>query len=671
MKILFLILLCSLSCSFCFSQSKSLDSLKHELAIVTNDTSRVFIMIDLIWFYRYTNPDSSLFYSDKAIELTHKIGFIDGEIQVLAFTCLIWQGLGNLPKALEIGFNALNLAEKNHIVGEVRGIPLGNIGYVYFELKDYPKAMSYFQQMKTLFENTHHSFVGYGFVCMDIGIVYEATNQLDSALFYLQKSLYYFNQSENGADPHVFRSLGNTYFKLGNHQLALNYYQESLKMAIKNKDYRSSSLSNTLIAQFYKKTNKPDSSIYYAKIGLADGETGNQKVGVLEAATLLSELYEGKDTKEAFRYYKIATTAKEGLFGAGNMKAIQAMVAQEEERRNTIETERIAHQNQLEQYLLFSGLALLLLVAFFLYRNNRQKQKANAVLQGKNEEINLQKDKVEKALTELKATQTQLIQSEKLASLGELTAGIAHEIQNPLNFVNNFSELSVDLVKDLKDEFKKPEKDEVYIDELFDDLSQNQEKINHHGKRASSIVKGMLEHSRASTGVKELTDINKLADEYLRLAFHGFKAKNDSFDVDFKTEFDLKLPKIEVIPQDIGRVLLNLINNAFYAVNQRAQPSEGLKPSEGYTPSVLVSTKQLDNQIIIKVKDNGIGISEAVKTKVFQPFFTTKPTGQGTGLGLSLAYDIVTKGHGGALEVVSTEGIGSEFIISLPFKTNE
>ena len=275
------------------------------------------------------------------------------------------------------------------------------------------------------------------------------------------------------------------------------------------------------------------------------------------------------------------------------------------------------------------------------------------------------------SLMELKSTQNQLIQKEKLSSLGELTAGIAHEIQNPLNFVNNFSELSVDLVKDLKDEFKKPEKDEAYIDELFDDLSQNQEKINHHGKRASSIVKGMLEHSRASTGVKELTDINKLADEYLRLSYHGLRAKDKDFNADFKTEFDVNLPKIEVIPQDIGRVLLNLINNAFYAVNQRKQQlCEGSKPSQSlstYTPSVSVSTKQLDNAIEIRVKDNGTGMPESVRAKVFQPFFTTKPTGQGTGLGLSLAYDIVTKGHGGTLEALSTEGVGTEFLIKLPF----
>ena len=288
-------------------------------------------------------------------------------------------------------------------------------------------------------------------------------------------------------------------------------------------------------------------------------------------------------------------------------------------------------------------------------------QKQNIILE---EKVTERTTDLKKSLEKLKSTQNQLIQKEKLASLGELTAGIAHEIQNPLNFVNNFSELSVDLVKDLKDEIGKPDIDKEYVDELFDDLSQNQEKINHHGKRASSIVKGMLEHSRASTGEKEMTDINKLADEYLRLSYHGLKAKDNDFNADYELIMGENLPKIEIIPEDIGRVLFNLINNAFYAVNQRTQQLAA--SSEDYTPSVSVTTQLLDNQIVIKVKDNGVGMPESVRTKIFQPFFTTKPTGQGTGLGLSLAYDIVTKGHGGSLEVESTEGVGSEFIICLP-----
>ena len=323
--------------------------------------------------------------------------------------------------------------------------------------------------------------------------------------------------------------------------------------------------------------------------------------------------------------------------------------------------------------------------AYIQYRS-RTLEKENKRLEGK---VTERTNELEQSLKDLKSTQNQLIQKEKLASLGELTAGIAHEIQNPLNFVNNFSELSVDLAKELKEEVEKfdiPEKDKEYVGEILTDLTSNQEKINHHGKRASSIVKGMLEHSRTSTGERAMTDINALADEYLRLSYHGMRAKDKNFNADYNTDFDENLPKINIVPQDMGRVLLNLMNNAFYAVHERNL--RGLKNLEGlkaYTPSVFVSTKQIvadangNNQIVITVKDNGNGIPENIKAKIFQPFFTTKPTGQGTGLGLSLAYDIVTKGHAGTLEVVSSvanpdnggEGVGSEFIIRLPTKVNE
>ena len=272
-------------------------------------------------------------------------------------------------------------------------------------------------------------------------------------------------------------------------------------------------------------------------------------------------------------------------------------------------------------------------------------------------------NELQHSLENLKATQKQLIQSEKLASLGELTAGIAHEIQNPLNFVNNFSDLSVELAKELKEEVEKPSIDKALILELANDLAQNQEKITHHGKRASSIVKGMLEHSRTSTGIKELTDINKMADEFLRLAYHGFRAKDNTFSCDFKTDFDINLPRINVVSQDIGRVLLNLVSNAFYAVAKRE--NEEKETGSNFKSSVIISTKFIDNQIVIKVKDNGTGMSEATKAKIFQPFFTTKPTGEGTGLGLSLSYDIV-KAHGGTLECESIENKFTEFTIILP-----
>ncbi|RPA68656.1 hypothetical protein EF405_08740 [Cyclobacteriaceae bacterium YHN15] len=270
------------------------------------------------------------------------------------------------------------------------------------------------------------------------------------------------------------------------------------------------------------------------------------------------------------------------------------------------------------------------------------------------------KDSIEATLVELKNTQKQLIQSEKMASLGELTAGIAHEIQNPLNFVNNFSEASSEMIDEMREEIDKGQIEEARM--IAGDIKQNLEKINHHGQRASDIVKSMLQHSRTSSGTREPTDINALADEYLRLAYHGLRAKDKSFNADFKADLDPSLPKLNVIPQDIGRVLLNLINNAFYAVNERSKKGE-----PDYVPSISVTTQLTANsQQLIAIKDNGEGIPDEIVNKIFQPFFTTKPTGQGTGLGLSLSYDIITKGHNGTLEVDTTAGVGSEFIIQLP-----
>jgi signal transduction histidine kinase len=274
---------------------------------------------------------------------------------------------------------------------------------------------------------------------------------------------------------------------------------------------------------------------------------------------------------------------------------------------------------------------------------------------------------LETAILQLKATQSQLIQSEKMASLGELTAGIAHEIQNPLNFVNNFSEVNTELIDEMEEEIKKGDYEEVMA--IAKDIKDNQQKINHHGKRADAIVKGMLQHSRKSSSEKEPSNINAIADEYLRLAYHGLRAKDKSFNATMETDFDESVGLVNVVPQDIGRVILNLITNAFYAVNEKAKAN-----SEGYQPTVTVSSKLTPllggagggSQVVqIAISDNGNGIPKDIVDKIFQPFFTTKPTGQGTGLGLSLSYDIV-KVHGGDLRVKSVEGEGTEMMFFLP-----
>jgi len=337
----------------------------------------------------------------------------------------------------------------------------------------------------------------------------------------------------------------------------------------------------------------------------------------------------------------------DSLYGPLKFKELQLLMLEEQQRQQEMQQEQDRYKNKAKMIGLWSAIGVFFIIAFLLYRNNRHKQKANALLQS-------QKEKIQNTLSDLKATQSQLIQSEKMASLGELTAGIAHEIQNPLNFVNNFSEVNEELLKELNAEADKGNLESVKA--IAKDITFNSEKINHHGRRADGIVKGMLQHSRSNSGQKEPTDINALADEYLRLAYHGLRAKDKSFNATTKTDFDSKIDKINIIPQDIGRVILNLINNAFYAVDEKKKQTGG-----GYEPTVSISTKKTND----KVEINGNGIPQRVLDKIFQPFFTTKPTGQGTGLGLSLSYDIV-KAHGGELKVETKEGEGSKFIIELP-----
>ena len=314
-------------------------------------------------------------------------------------------------------------------------------------------------------------------------------------------------------------------------------------------------------------------------------------------------------------------------------------------------------------FFLYAFLLLALIFSIVQIRSFYLK-KENRLLE---ERVNHRTAQLNQTIEELKSTQSQLIQSEKMASLGELTAGIAHEIQNPLNFVNNFSEVSNELIEEMNEELEKGEIEEVR--EIAADIQKNLEKITYHGKRADSIVKGMLQHSRNNSGEKELTDINAIADEYLRLSYHGLRAKDKSFNADFKLNLDPNLPKLELVPQDIGRVLLNLINNGFYAAVEKKKQLE-LQAIDGATdflPTVSVSTKKLEDGIEIRIKDNGNGIAEEIKEKVFQPFFTTKPAGQGTGLGLSMSYEIITKGHNGSLSIDSKEGEYTEFIIILTY----
>jgi signal transduction histidine kinase len=438
-------------------------------------------------------------------------------------------------------------------------------------------------------------------------------------------------------------TMGDIYLALHNSDSAMHYFRKAFSHS--SEESGAKGRTALKIAKILNARGQLDSCLNYAEIALQYALDNNLYSSIAEANLFLSGLYETRDAANALQYNKTALAYKDSLIYLNQQSGFSELIDLEElQRQREFEATQKAYRDKIRLYLLLGGLAVLLFITFLLYRNNRNKQKA--------------RKKIEEAYHQLQSTQSQLIQSEKMASLGELTAGIAHEIQNPLNFVNNFSEVNTELIEEATQEIEKG--NTVEVKEILKDIKENESKINHHGKRADAIVKGMLQHSKGSSGQKEPTDINALCDEYLRLSYHGLRAKDKSFNAKFETDFDSSPPKLNVVPQDIGRVVLNLINNAFYVVNEKQKVN-----NSGYEPIVTVSTKRVGDQIEISVKDNGPGIPDSIKGKIFQPFFTTKPTGQGTGLGLSLSYDIV-KAHGGEIKVETKEGEGTTFILNLP-----
>ncbi len=637
-----------------------LDSLKYELNIAKNDSGRTEILVQLAWYYNTTNPDSTIYFGRKAADLARKIKEPLIAVSIMGFIANAYHNLGDLPKALETAMQSIAEYDALPINREDQFDQIApsysTLGDLYTDIGNYRQAIAYYNKMLGVGQQLKDP-VGMGVKHFGIASVYEKMNKLDSALMELDESYQSFSEAKPWGSydiypriypvaPNWYNVRANVYFKQGKTDSALNDLFTSLNMTLKNNESYYVANSYNDIANLYSKLGLADSVVYYAKKGLETAKKISYAGGILAASEMLSRQYDGKDDAEALRYLKLANLMRNQLYGVGNIQAMKDLVSQNEKKQEELRVAKTAYQNRLRANILLAGIFVLLLIAFFLYRNSRNRQKA--------------KQKIEKAYDQLKSTQAQLIQSEKMASLGELTAGIAHEIQNPLNFVNNFSEVNRELIGELVDEIDKGNTEEVKT--IAFDIRDNEEKISHHGKRADRIVKGMLEHSRASTGKKEPIDINKLADEYLILSYHGLRAKDKNFNAEIKTDFDETVGKINIVPQDIGRVVLNLINNAFYAVNEKLRQA---KPDSHYEPTVTVSTKKLQGKIEINVKDNGNGIPDSIKEKIFQPFFTTKPTGSGTGLGLSLSYDIV-KAHGGEIKVESDINIATSFTIFLP-----
>ncbi|MDX2047579.1 MAG: tetratricopeptide repeat-containing sensor histidine kinase [Chitinophagaceae bacterium] len=660
--------------AFIFGQAQhaKYDSLKNVLAFAKNDSTKLTSLRNLIIECVFSYPDSAIPYLQQEILLAKKINSDLALANAYYDYGWYYVNIGDYPKALHSIQESIKLAEQS---GDIIAIAAAYdlMVVVYLDQEDFKRALSLEIKAKSIIESkgipifttsksyglfSHYMYINYG-----LAQIYEGLNQLDSALKYLhivdEGTQKIFGTKWGPASMEA----GNIYSKLGNYSIALEHYRTGISL-VSAADYKKDLMDCYYgIANTFKMMEKSDSSIFYINKVIEGSKSERYSIVQVRALNLLSEVYKSKHNSDSVvKYLQLTIAAKDSLFSRQKVLQMQNMIFDEQVRQQEALQQQKQLQNKIKLYSLLAALLIFLVIAFMLYRNNLHKQKAYALLQKQKHEIDFQKSKVEQTLDELKSTQAQLIQSEKMASLGELTAGIAHEIQNPLNFVNNFSEVNEELLAEMKDELDKGNIDDAKA--IANDAMENQQKILHHGKRADAIVKGMLQHSSSGSGKKEPTDINALADEYLRLAYHGLRAKDKSFNatmipIAIGTDFDETIGNINIIPQDIGRVILNLINNAFYVVDEKRKQNIA-----GYEPTVEVSSKKDGNMVLVSVKDNGNGIPDSIKEKIFQPFFTTKPTGQGTGLGLSLAYDIV-KAHGGELRVETKEGEGSTFIIQL------
>ncbi len=667
----------------CFAKAQrqftNLDSLTSALKNAPGDTAKMVVLFNLASYYGESNRDSCLFFADQGISIAKKINQPLWVAHFLTeYQSFVAMKDGNLPLSFKLANEALELVKdrknennvyipKDYEFTDPHKYRLSQVGYTIHQLGNIylyggnsKKAIEQYKEEIRIFESLG-SKQAMALVqgTMNIGYIYGVDNKLDSALIYDNKALQYANLTGwklyNGL---ILVHIADVFQKRNMPDSARFYFWQSLRESREQKNKSTEVLSLMELATLYKSLHQADSLRYYATLAFQQSEILNSANEISRSANLVADTWKiFGNSDSAYIYLNLSKTISDSLNANGIEKLTQFQNIYFEEQLKLEKTaqEAEANANKIRTIALVLGLILLSALAFIFYRNNRQKQKANVVLQQ-------QKQTIENTLLELKSTQAQLIQSEKMASLGELTAGIAHEIQNPLNFVNNFSEVNKELIEELNAERLKPnaERDEKLENEILNDIKENEEKINHHGQRAADIVKGMLQHSRSSTGQKEPTDINALCDEYLRLAYHGLRAKDKNFNCEMKTDFDESIGKINIVPQDIGRVILNLINNAFYAVNEKKKLS-----ANGYQPTAKITTRRINDKVEIIVADNGNGIPEQIKDKIFQPFFTTKPTGSGTGLGLSLSYDIV-KAHEGEIKVISTGNDGTIFIVNLP-----
>ncbi|MEI9909581.1 MAG: hypothetical protein WDO71_07860 [Bacteroidota bacterium] len=548
--------------------AKFVDSITIRLPASPDDTSKVNNLVKLAGMHLFINPALTIKYAKEGAAIAEKIHYPTGKISCLGQSAFSFAISGEWAKATIDINEAIPLCEK---YSPASMIYMCNIMVIILTTKgDNEQALQWAQKASQIPAFSTGEDVHKWPTYMQLGMINQTLNRLDSAQYYADIVLGYIKkyamvQPELTRDSYML--LGNITFKRKEYQQAIQYFRLAS--------------DNVGLANVYHTIQQPDSAIYYALIGLHKGQVQNIPASILAASKILAAEYRKSNPEEANKYLNIYVDSKDSLYNADKLKQLEEIKLNGQRNEYELKIKETANRNSFMLYSLFIILASLAVLIVLIWRNNRFKQKAN--------------QKLEASFNNLKSTQSQLIQSEKMASLGELTAGIAHEIQNPLNFINNFSEVNTELIDELEQEIDNGNLADVKA--IAKDIKENEQKINHHGKRADAIVKGMLQHSRSSSGIKEPTDINKLADEYLRLAYHGLRAKDKSFNATMKTGYDESIGNINIIPQDIGRVILNLITNAFYAVKEKNTSASSPKAAEQpYEPTVSVSTKKIDDK---------------------------------------------------------------------------
>jgi signal transduction histidine kinase/Flp pilus assembly protein TadD len=603
--------------------------------------------------------DTAITFLNEALVMAGKLGEKRQKWVILNNLGTVYSGKGNYLVAYEKYYEALKLAEAGNDK-EFVGALFNNLANVFYFQKKYDEAAVYYKKALDLaveIRDTLSIAIAYN----NLGEIYLVKKDYKKALRVLNQSLETGKEINNAELRMAAKiAMAQVYGEMDSLSVSENIYNEVIEESEQFSDALYAAYGYLGKAKMILRMGNLDESLHLANRGIAYAEKIGQRNLVRDGYELLAEIYASRgEGMKAFESYRIFKQASDSL---SNLEIERAAALQEASYGYTKKELEFQRKSIQQRWLIFSAFATVFTLGIVLFISTRSRRKLNKVIHTLNErnlEIENQRSALEDTINKLQSTQAQLVHAEKMASLGELTAGVAHEIQNPLNFVNNFSEVTIELLDELLEEMESGNKQETGI--IANDMKQNLEKILLHGKRADAIVKSMLNHSRTSAGKKEPTDLNALCDEYLKLSYHGMRAKDKSFQSHFSTDLDASIGKMDIIPQEIGRVMLNLFNNAFYATSAKKA-----KNAAGYEPMIKLATLKKGKTIQIIVEDNGPGVPASIMEKIFQPFFTTKPTGSGTGLGLSLSYDIITQVHGGKLNVESEEGQFTRFIIELP-----